>query len=391
MSDYKKALLEERNRANQAAREIVDRALEEKRNLTGEEREAIARADAEFDAKNAMLDELRKFDDREAEVRMVIADAPEAKPEVRTNHGDDDATALRRLAKGEIRSYEFRDTLKTSTGAPVPTDFFGRVVELARATGPMLSIGTQLQTEGGASIQVPRTNAYPTADLAAEAGAYNDSDPSFLSFITLGAFKATVLFQVSDELLADNGVDLEGYFAKAIGQAIGYKANNWLTLGTGTVQPTGIVSASVVGGTTAGTAVIATNDVIDLVYSLDQAVRTMPGFGLMGSTSATAALRKLQDGAGYYIWQPSFQVGQPDRVLGYSYTENVHMAAVAAGSKSLLAGDMDSFFVRTAGGIEVATSSDYAFANGLVTYRASLRVDSNTPQTSHIKHLLSLS
>jgi HK97 family phage major capsid protein len=64
------------------------------------------------------------------------------------------------------------------------------------------------------------------------------------------------------------------------------------------------------------------------------------------------------------------------------------MADVASGTKSVIFGHLPSYFVRTVGGLRLDRSDDYAFNQGLITFRAQFRVDSDLPQTSHIKHLL---
>lgn len=392
MSDYAKALLEERNKANAAAREIVDRAIAEKRALTAEDNEAIARADADFEAKNTMLAELRKIEAREAEIRAAVADAPEARPVVEHREMSDESETLRKLMRGEIRSYDFeqRDVTKSSTGAPIPTLFYDRIIEVARWVGPMLEVGTTLQTSSGANLQIPRTNAYSTGTVQSEGGTFGESDPTFQSFLTLGAFKESVLFQVSREALEDDGANLQEYLATNIGQAIGYVVNNHLTVGTGTTQPTGLVPSAgsgVTGGTGVSGAFTYAN-VVDLVYSTDAAVRRMPGFGIMGSTTAISALRKLVDTTGQPLWQPALIIGQPDRLLGYPVIENPHMAAVATSAKSLVAGDLKSFLIRQVGGIRVETSDDFAFNADLRTFKATMRVDSGLPQSSHIKYFI---
>lgn len=384
--DYMKALLEERNKANAAAREIVDRAIAEKRALTAEDNEAIARADADYEAKNAMLEELRKIEAREVEVRAAVADAPEARAVAVAPSSEEES--IRALARGEIRSYEVRDVVKTSTGAPVPTSFYAQIMELARFTGPMLDSSYILTTAGGENLQIPRVNTYSVGSVTAEAAGFAESDPAFQSFLTLGAFKESTFFQVSTEMLEDTGVDLLGFIAQNVGQAIGYAVNAHLTTGTGTVQPTGIVTSAGSGVTSGTTATFTYDNVIDLVYSTDAAVRRMPGFGIMGSTSAVARLRKLQDGSGAYVWQPSLQLGEPDRVLGYRVWENPHMDALASAKTVLIAGDLKSYIVRQVGGIRLDRSDEYAFGNGLVTFRATWRGDGGLPQASHVKYLL---
>jgi len=252
----------------------------------------------------------------------------------------------------------------------------------------MLEVGFVLSTSGGEPIQIPRTNAYSTGSVTAEGDGFGSSDPSFQAFLTLGAFKESTFFQVSTEILEDNGVDLLGYIATNVGQAIGYVANQHLTLGTGTTQPTGIMSSAGSGVTSGTTASFGYDDVVNLVYSTDAAVRRMPGFGIMGATSAISQMRKVKDGAGAYVWQPALVAAEPDRVLGYSITENPHMAAVATGNKSLVAGDLKSYIIRQVGGIRLDRSDDFAFGSGLVTFRATLRVDGGLPQSSHVKYML---
>lgn len=385
--DYMKVLLEERNKANKAARDIVDAALAEKRSLTAEDHEAIARADADFEAKNAMLNELRKIEAREAEVREAVAGAPEVREraEVRTERTDDEL--VRALAKGEIRSYEFRDVAKTSTGAPVPTSFYGQIQELLRSTGPVMAWGQVINTSSGENLQFPRTNAYSVGSVTGEGVAYGESDPSFQAFLTLGAFKESVLFQITREMIEDSGVDILGYVATNIGQAIGYVTNAHLTTGTSTTQPTGVVTAAGTGVTSGTAATFAYADVVDLYYSLDPAVRASNRFTFMGSTGAFKRLRKLVDTTGQPLWQPAVVLGEPDRILGKPIVENVHMADIGADNKCLIAGDFNSFLIRQVGGLRVERSDEFAFNADLVTFKASLRIDSGLPQSTHIKYL----
>ena len=392
MTEYTKNLLEERNKANKAARDIVDAALAENRSLTAEDTASIEKADADFERHNTMLTELRKIEARESENRAAMQDHPEARPAGEDRSVSDDADVLRKIAKGEVRGHTFekRDVLKSSTGSPVPTSFYDRIIEVARYVGPMLETSTVLNTVSGEALQIPRTNAYSTAAVVAEAGAISESDPTFSAFITLGAFKYSYLVQLSNEMIEDSGVDILGYLGTNLGQAIGFAANADLTVGTGTTQPVGIVTASAVGGTgaTAIAGAFSTNNVIDLVYSLNAAVRRMPSFGVMGGTKATSAARKLTDGANQYVWQPSLIEGQPDRLLGYTYTENPHIADPATSAKSLIAGDLSSYMVRQVGGVRLDRSDDFAFSTGLVTFRAIFRVDGNLPQSQHVKHFL---
>lgn len=392
MSDYIKTQIEERAKAYEAAKEVLDRAAAEGRSLDATERESVDRAFADMDRRKAIIDDMRALEVREQEIAAATAAHAEARAVSVPVAEQTDAEALRSLARGEVRSltFEKRDVTKSSTGAPVPTSFYDRIMELARYTGPMLEVATIINTAGGESLQIPRTNAYSTGSVASEASAIGESDPTFQAFLTLGAFKYSFLTQVSREMIEDAGVDILSYLGTNVGQALGYAVNTALTTGTGTVEPNGIV-ASAGSGVTGGTSVsgkFTYDNVVDLVYSVDAAARRLPGFGLMGNGQSIALLRKLTSPGGDYVFQPALAEGTPDRVLGFPLIENPAMANPATSAKSLIAGHLPSYMVRQVGGIRLDRSDDFAFSSDLVTFRATFRVDGGLPQASHVKYFI---
>jgi HK97 family phage major capsid protein len=252
----------------------------------------------------------------------------------------------------------------------------------------MLDTSTVLRTAGGENLQIPSQASWSTAAIIAEGSAISESDPGFNAFITLGAYKYSFLVQLSRELIEDSGVDILSFLATQTGNAIGFAVNNALTVGTGTTQPKGVVAAAGSGvlGTVAGGLFTADN-LIDLAYSLDGAARRLPGVGWMMNTASLGAVRKLKDTAGYYIFSPALADGN-DQVLNFPVYENPAMASQASAAKSVIFGHLPSYYVRMAGGLRLDRSDDYAFNADLVTFRASMRVDGNLPQTSHIKYFI---
>jgi HK97 family phage major capsid protein len=189
-------------------------------------------------------------------------------------------------------------------------------------------------------------------------------------------------------MVEDAGVDILGFLAAQTGNALGFAVNNALTVGTGTTQPTGIVTAAgsgITGGTGVSGAFTADN-LIDLVYSVDTAGRTLPGTGWQMDAKAISAVRKLKDSAGQYLFSPSLSADARDLLLGYPIFENPAMADPATSAKSVIFGHLPSYFARTVGGLRLDRSDDYAFQNDLITFRATMRVDGNLIQTSHVKY-----
>jgi HK97 family phage major capsid protein len=401
MSDFLMKQMEARQRAWNEARELLDTASAEDRDLTAEEREKYDRINADLDERAALIRDVQAAEAREAEIAASMRGLEDvARPvESREAVTSTDADILREIISGDRRGYTFgiesRDLLKSSSNSPVPTTFSSQVIDQARLVGPMLdpSVVTVLTTASGEDLVLPSLASWSTAAIEAEAAAIDESDPGF-GKTTLKAYKYSFLIQLSSEFMADSNIDVMGFVSQQAGNEFGYRINNALTLGTGTVEPNGIVPKSTLGTTggtataTAGTGHFTADNLIDLVYSLDGAARRLPGFGIMASGSSIGAMRKLKTSGGDYVFIPSIQPGTPDTLLGYPLVENPAMASVGSGAKSVIAGHFPSFYVRSVGGLQVARSDDYAFANDLVTLRFTWRVDGNLPQTSHVKHFL---
>jgi HK97 family phage major capsid protein len=143
-------------------------------------------------------------------------------------------------------------------------------------------------------------------------------------------------------------------------------------------------ASSAVTGGTGVSGVASYENIIDLIYALDGQARLLPGVGFITGKSGLAAMRKLKDGAGNYIWTDSAVPGQPATMLGYPVYENPAVSATAVNAFSLGFGHLPSYKIRTAGGIQVAQSSDFAFDKDVTTFRVTMRVDGNLTHSAHV-------
>jgi HK97 family phage major capsid protein len=374
-----KAQAEARAKAWESAKALLDQASAEKRDLTAEEQVQFDRINSELDERAAAIENIRKIEEREAKAAELARGF-----EMATGASASDTDLLRSIARGEVRSHEFR-FLTVPNANLVPVTFFDQVWQKAREVGPMLRVSNVLNTESGESIRFPNLTAYSTAAQYAAGGTIAPSNPTFDS-VVLGAYKQAFLVAVAEELLTDSGVNLEDELARAGGNSIGTRVNALLTTGAGTTEPTGVVTASTLGATGTAAGGVPTGDnIVDLYYSLDGAVRASNSFAFMASPTTIASIRKIKDTTGQYIFQPSLAAGTPDTLLGRPLIENVGMAS-GTSAKSILAGDWSAYRVRVAGGLNVAQSADYQFNLGLVNYRFQIRVDGNLMDTAAIKH-----
>ena len=385
--EYIKQQHEARQKSWHEAKELLDNAASEKRDLTAEENEKYNRISADLDSRAKVIETLKADADREVRaVEAMRGMENQARPVVESAQEKNDADAIRALARGEIRSYNFekRDITKNSSGSPVPTSFYDQVILLARTVGPMLETSTILNTASGENLQIPSLASYSVGTVTTEGNAIGESDPVFNSFRTLGAYKYSFLTQVSRELVEDAGIDILSFLAVQTGNALGFAINEGLTTGTGTVQPNGIVTRA--GSAVTGTSLNPTADnLIDLVYSVDTVGRRLPGTGFQMNSSSIANVRKLKDNAGQYLFTPALSADARDLLLGYPIFENPAMATAASAVKPVIFGNLPSYYVRSVGGIKLDRSDDFAFSNDLITFRATARYDGDLIQTSHVK------
>ena len=387
MQDYLKQQVEARQQAWHQAKELLDRAAAEKRDLSGEEEQSYGRIMADLDQRSARIEELRAEVQRQADIDASVRSITEIRTE--TSSMRSDADILRSLALGEIRAHTFEKRTIDITGdsAIVPQSFYDQIQELMQFAGPMMdpAVVTVLNTASGEDIKVPVQSTRPAATAIAEATTISDLDPAFTS-LTLKSQKIAVLTKVSREMITDTGIDLVGFLGRQLGLAIGIKANNLLTVGTGTVQSNGIANAagSALTGTATGGAFTADN-LITLVHAVDSAyVRMGAGFQMRRAT--VGSVRALKDNSGRYLFEPAATVGSPDTLLGYPIRENPDVAAVAANAKSVLFGWNGSYHTRMVGGIDLARSEDAYFGSDEIGFRATLRVWGDLGQADAVKY-----
>jgi HK97 family phage major capsid protein len=382
MHDYINRQVDSRARAWGEAKSLLDHAASEGRDLSATEQETYDRINADLDERTSVIERLQKDMDREvraAEIRVPEAPKPSG-----------DAEVLRSLIAGEIRTAKFekRQMTTSNDAGLVPETFYDVMQEQLRYTGPFgnQEVGyTLLNTAGGEDIKVPTQSGFSTGSATAEAAAFVASNPS-TSSLTLRSHKFGTLLTVSRELLEDSGIDLVGFLGRQAGNAIGNIVNEKLAIGTGTVEPNGIVTASALGET--GEASVAgafsADNLIDLVHSVDsQYAANRAGFQMRRSTLATLRKLKAND---EFIYDPT--QGTQALVLGYSVFENPHVPAVTTGAKSVIFGSMPYYHVRQVGGVEIARSDDAFFTTDLVAFRVSIRLDGNLSQSASVKHFI---
>lgn len=257
-------------------------------------------------------------------------------------------------------------------GYLVPEEFERDIVMQLEEENVVRSLAKVITTQH--ERKIPVANGHSVAQWTAENAAYTESNPTF-GQKQLDAFKLTDLCRVSVELLQDSAFDIEDYLMKEFARAFGIAEEEAFCIGTGTNQPTGIFTANggTVGVTAASATAITADELISLVYALKSPYRRNAKFLLNDAT--VSAIRKLKDQNGAYLWQPSIQAGQPDRLLGYELYTSPYVPAVAAGALTVAFGDFKNYWIGDRAGRTVQRLNELYATNGQIGYVATERVD----------------
>ena len=251
-------------------------------------------------------------------------------------------------------------------GYLVPEEYDSRLIDTLSEENIMRKLATTITTSGEHKINIAATK--PAAAWIEEGGAISFGDATFKQ-ILLDAHKLHVAIKVTEELLYDNAFNLENYILDQFGKALANAEEDAFLNGDGVGKPLGLLAAA--GGaevTDTLTAAIKADDMLSLVYALKRPYRKSAAFILNDQT--LSALRKLKDNNGAYMWQPSYQAGEPDRILGYA----VHTSAFAP-TTAIAFGDYSYYNIGDRGVRSFSELRELFAGNGMVAYLAKERVD----------------
>ena len=360
MADIRK-LAEKRAMLLTEATALVEATAEKGEALTGE-------AQARFEALTTEASTLANVikSEREATEARAAADSARAEfatamaPKVEAN---DDAAELRRLGRdGGERNFEYRDVTK-STGLGNPITVAGLVNVVAGQVNPFLNpdVVDIIRASTGNQILLPRVTALGTAASVSEAGAIGESDGT-LSNLGLTPVKYATLLQISQELVNDAAFDITAFVAEKAGQEVG--------IAHGAVAGPAVAAAATVGKQGAAIAPVYA-DLVSLIYSVKQQYRRAPKRGFITNDANLGAAMALLDSQNRPIFIPG-DMSRPDTLLGYPVYSG---ALVDNGDEALswVFGDLGAIKTVVVGGVDIASSADFAFANGLITYRIQVR------------------
>lgn len=391
------------------------RTESEIRNIPGDKKSSVAaynRALKRFgvtvtrDSRGEFVTRNHALEQVTSQVRMVIEEMEERywQAFVRCSQKDGGTAEARAIVMGN--DPEFRDMgIGTNTlgGYFVPTGFVYEIEEAMKWYGSMLMSSSILDTATGQPLPYPTSNdTGTTGEIVGEGKQVSAADVT-VGQIQFGAYKfSTKMTKVSLELVQDSAFDVKGFLIKMFAIRLGRILNTKFTVGAGSTEPTGLVTAVVANcvaaqlasaGVAYGTAVLAqgsggntggaetggtsigSQDLTDLEHTVDPAYR--PGSSYMFHDQTLRVVKRLLDKYGHPLWKQTMTAGEPDRLNNYPYFINNDIATIAVNAKTVLFGDLKKYLVRRVKELGVLTLNERFADYGQVAYIGFARYDGN--------------
>jgi len=340
--EYRKALEKFAARTDSETHDINKRG-------SGEEREKIAKIDADLDAAEKLA-QIRSQQKRIAELESRAEFETRAP---RATSGPDSKEYSQRWINALVSGnpMEMRALSTSSSGAAIPTDMERRIVERMRQASVLRALCTIVPIDSKRTITVE--NALPTTALVTEGNTISASDPSFSTAISVVPYKFATRVTMSQEFIEDAigqggiGGGLN-YVADKCAMSIALSQEEYLTIGSGSSQPEGIETASIsqienIGAGGAGNAAdddLTGDMLINCVHRIPPQYRSGPRFTWVMHDTLIRHIRKIKVNTTDYVWKLNETGGLADGAPGTIYGIPYRLNAYINQSSSTTNGDV---------------------------------------------------
>lgn len=385
-------LREKRNKAWEAAKAFVETKRDKDGLLSAEDAASYAEMEQKIKDYGAEIERMEQMAAMDAQLSKPTSAPITGKPmngdKPKSGRASDEyKAAMLNALRTNFRQVSdvLSEGVDANGGYLVPEEYDSRLIDTLTEENIMRKLGHTITTSGEHKINIAATK--PAAAWIDEGGALSFGDATFAQ-INLDAHKLHVAVKVTEELLYDNAFGLESYIIDQFAKALSNAEEDAFLNGDGKGKPLGIF-AETGGGTVSVTAASATaitaDEIINLVYSLKRPYRKNAKFIMNDQT--IAALRKLKDNNGAYLWQPSFQAGEVDRLFGYEVYTSPYVPTIATGKPVIAFGDFSYYNIGDRGTRSFAELKELYAGNGMVGFVAKERVDGKLILTEAVQIL----
>jgi HK97 family phage major capsid protein len=231
----------------------------------------------------------------------------------------------------------------TTGGFFAPPEFVPEIIKQVVLYSPIRPLAN-IRNTSARSVQIGKRVATLTASWVGERPQRTETTGYQLGRIEVPTNELYGLVLLSVQDLEDPVVDLEGIIRDELSEQFGVAEGKAFVSGDGIIQPMGLLtnvqSAQI---DKSGTNSVPTADtLITCTYNLLSYY--VPNARWLMRRQTVALVRQLKDSQNRYLWEPSMQAGTPPSILGIPYVEVPDMPAAAAGSNSIILGDISKAY-----------------------------------------------
>jgi HK97 family phage major capsid protein len=252
----------------------------------------------------------------------------------------------------------------TQAGYLAPAEVAKEVIREITEISPIRQYASVRNTSAP-SVKYPKRTGITNAKWEGE---IEESEESTVTFgqTEIVAKRLTTYVDISNSLLMGSDGAAEAEVRQAFAEDFAQKEGLAFVAGDGFKEPEGILTSSAIQYVANGHATnLSTDALISLMYSLPAQYRNRGVWVLNGTSLAT--IRKLKDGQGNYLWQPAFQAGQPETILGRPVAEAIDMPDIASNTFPVAFGDLGTGY-RIIDRMQLGTLTDpYTQAKRAIT------------------------
>ena len=368
------AMREKRAKAWEDTKSFLDTHTDKEGKLSAEDAAAYDKMEADVVALGKDIERLERQAVLDAKLSKATSTPITNPPGEKAKTGrasDAYKEAMLKALRTNFRQVEnvLQEGIDAQGGYLVPEEYDRRLIDVLIEENIMRSLATHITTSGEHKINIAATK--PAASWIEEGGALSFGEATFDQII-MDAHKLHVAIKVTEELLYDNAFNLESYIIDQFGKAIGNAEEDAFLNGDGKSKPLGLFPSATVGVTTSTISVTA-DDIINLIYALKRPYRKSASF--ITNDQTLAVIRKLKDNNGAYLWQPSYQAGEPDRILGYAIHTSAYVPTIAVGQAVMSFGDYSYYNIGDRGSRSLQELKELFAGNGMIGYVMKERVD----------------
>ena len=327
-----KELNEKKNDLITRAEEVLNKAKEEKRELTEAEAEELAEIRDNVRRIVKSLGLTRDFSEIEAEDGKK-----EAEEEVKTEEEKNEERAFEAYIRGEINERANNLTpAANSGGVTIPTTIANRIIKKVYDICPILERSTKYNVKG--KLEIPYYDDSTTAITVAYATEFVDLESNVGAFtnIELTGYLAGALSLISRSLINNSQFDIVGFVVDRMAYDIARFIEGELL--NGTSQKVEGLSGLTNSKTAASSSAITSNELIELQAQVKDVFQ--PDAIWIMSPATRTAIRELKDNMGRYLLQDDISLPFGKSLLGKPVYVTDNMSDIGSGKTVVYYGDM---------------------------------------------------